>query len=499
MKAVSMRDIVVTFPGLIANDHITFEVEEGTIHCLLGENGSGKTTLMNVLFGLYKKDSGTIFINGKEVSIKSPSDAERLGIGMVHQHFMLVEELTVLENIILGAEMGSFVIDRKSSAAAVQELVGKYSFNLDINRKVRDISVGMRQKVEILKLLYRGAKILIFDEPTAVLTPQEVSELFVIFRTLIGQGCTIIFITHKLNEIFDVSDYVTILRKGKCTGTAPTSSLNAVTISEMMIGRQLQAERERKNTVENDEVFSLRSVKLLPLSSPVSFSVHKGEIVGIAGIDGNGQMELEEIITGVRSIRSGSILFKGEDIRKMSTGKRREMGLGYIPSDRAQSGALPRGSVKENFLLGHQDSSRYRKHGFVDYRTLSEDTASYKDEFDIRFVSPEQVFSSLSGGNQQKVVLAREVSKNVDFVLAAQPIRGLDISAIEFIHNTLMALRDKGKAVLLISAELSELLELSDRILVLYSGSITGEFTRDEFDENRIGQAMLGQKGEEGK
>lgn len=494
-----MRDIVVTFPGLIANDHITFEVEEGTIHCLLGENGSGKTTLMNVLFGLYKKDSGTIFINEKEVSIKSPSDAEALGIGMVHQHFMLVEELTVLENIILGAEKGRFVIDRRSSEEAVQSLVDRYSFNLDINRKVRDISVGMRQKVEILKLLYRGAKILIFDEPTAVLTPQEVGELFVIFRTLISQGRTIIFITHKLNEIFDVSDYVTILRKGKCTGTAVTSSLTPVTISEMMIGRQLQRQRERTDTVGKDEVFSLRDITLLPLSSPISFSVHKGEIVGIAGIDGNGQMELEEIITGVRTVKSGSIIFNGEEIRKMSTGKRREKGLAYIPSDRAQSGVLGRGSVEENFLLGHQDSALYKKHGFVDYRALLDDTLKYKEEFDIRFVSPDQVFSSLSGGNQQKVVLAREVSKNVAFVLASQPIRGLDISAIEFIHNTLMTLREEGKAVLLISAELGELLELSDRILVLYSGNITGEFRRDEFDENRIGLAMIGEKGGEGK
>jgi len=495
MKAVSMKGICMSFPGILANDHVDFEVEQGTIHCLLGENGSGKTTLMNVLFGLYHKDSGNISINGKDVEIKNPANAESLGVGMVHQHFMLIPQLTILQNIILGAEPGGFVIDMEKARGEVQSLVDKYSFKLDIDQKVSNISVGMKQKVEILKLLYRGASIVIFDEPTAVLTPQEVKELFIIFHTLIAQGCTIIFITHKLNEIFDVSDYVTVLRKGRCVGTVATKDIDAVKLSEMMIGRQLQEIKQLEATNKGDFVLKMDNVTLLPNAKGVSFDVRGGEIVGVAGIDGNGQIELEEIITGVRRLDKGTLSLCGHDATKLSIKARKELGMAYIPSDRGQSGAMARASVKENFLLGHQDSKQYKKHGFVNYKTLDSDCLDYQKEFDIRFVSISQSFGSLSGGNQQKVVLAREVGKDVNFVLAAQPIRGLDISAIEFIHNVLLKLRREGKGVLLISAELSELLEVCDRIIVLCNGEITGSFERSSFDESTIGLAMIGHKG----
>lgn len=495
MKAVSMKGICMSFPGILANDHVDFEVEQGSIHCLLGENGSGKTTLMNVLFGLYHKDSGDIRINGKAVEIRNPADAESLGVGMVHQHFMLIPQLTILQNIILGSEPGGFVIDMEKARDTVQALVDKYSFKLDIDQKVSRISVGMKQKVEILKLLYRGARIVIFDEPTAVLTPQEVKELFVIFHTLIEQGCTIIFITHKLNEIFDVSDYVTVLRKGRCIGTVATKEIDAVKLSEMMIGRQLQEIKQLTPTSKGDYVLKMEDVHLLPNSSGVSFGVRCGEIVGVAGIDGNGQLELEELITGVRHLETGSLSLCGCDASGLSIRARKGLGMAYIPSDRGQSGAMASATVEENFLLGHQDSKRYRKHGFVDYKTLDSDCLDYQKEFDIRFVSISQPFGGLSGGNQQKVVLAREVGKDVNFVLAAQPIRGLDISAIEFIHNVLLKLRNEGKGVLLISAELSELLEVCDRIIVLCDGEITGSFERSSFDESTIGLAMIGHKG----
>ena len=460
MYAVEMKGIVKTFPGVVANDHVDLSVEKRTIHCLLGENGSGKTTLMNVLFGLHRMDEGKIFLNGEPAEIANPADAERLGIGMVHQHFMLIPQLTVLENIILGSEPCRLVLNRAKVRAEVQRLIETYHFYLDVDRKVAELSVGMMQRVEILKLLYRKADVIIFDEPTAVLTPQEVGELFGIFRRLVAGGCTVIFITHKLNEIFEVSDRVSVLRKGRMVGTTDTRDIDAARLSEMMVGRRIE------------------------------------ETVGVAGIDGNGQMELEELITGVRRLHGGEIRLCGRDARKLSVRARRELGLAYIPSDRMRSGAMGQASVKENFLLGHQEEARFRSHGFVNQAALRSDCERLRDEFEIKLVSVEQSFSGLSGGNQQKVILAREVSTSAPFVLAAQPIRGLDIGAIDYVHRTLLRLRGEGKGILLISAELSELLAVSDRILVLCGGAITAELARGEFDENRIGLAMSGETGE---
>lgn len=497
MVAVQMKDICKQFPGVLANDHINFSVRQGEVHCLLGENGSGKTTLMNVLFGLYSKDEGQVFIHEQPVDIRNPLDAEKLGIGMVHQHFMLIPQLSVLENIILGSEPGKFTIDRKKAQKQVRELIETYHFNLDPDSRVADISVGMKQRVEILKLLYRGAEIIIFDEPTAVLTPQEVGELFAIFRQLIQRGCTVIFITHKLEEIFQISDRVTVLRKGCCIGTENTVEMTPERLSEMMVGRQIEEITKLPSIETKGVVLNVKELSLLDKGgdSDISFQVRRGEIVGIAGIDGNGQMELEELLTGVRRAKKGFIELCGVDVTELNAGKRRKLGFGYIPSDRMHSGALAKASVKENFLLGHQDSSAYRNRGFVRYKRLEKDSVAFAKEYEIKLVSIDQPFSGLSGGNQQKVVLAREVSKDISFVLAAQPIRGLDIGAIEYVHKTLLRLRGEGKGILLISAELSELLNVCDRILVLCDGQITGSFSRTEFDQNKIGLAMAGKTG----
>ena len=496
MLSVSMKGIVKRFPGIVANDHINFDVEKNTVHCLLGENGSGKSTLMNVLFGLYHNEEGEIYINEKKVNIKSPIDALDYGIGMIHQHFMLIPQLTVLENIILGDEPGKFVIDAEDAKKRVEDLIKQYRFNLDINAKVVDISVGMKQRVEILKLLYRGADILIFDEPTAVLTPQEVDELFEIFKKLISEGCTIIFITHKLNEIFAASDTVTILRKGKCVGTFPTKDMNASKLSEMMVGRQIQEDYDLKNNDYNRTVLQIENLKLNNKNPDgISLSVKQGKIIGIAGIDGNGQMELEDLIVGTRKIESGSISICDKDVKQLSIGKRKELGLAYIPSDRMRSGALGVASIKENFLLGHQDLAKYKKHGFIDFNNLEEDCKALTKQYDIKLVSINQDFNGLSGGNQQKVVLAREVSKDIEFVLAAQPTRGLDIGAIEYVHNTLLGLRDEGRGILLISAELSELLSICDEIYVLFDYKISAHLLRKDFDERKIGLAMIGDGG----
>lgn len=498
MYAVQMKEICKAFPGVLANDHVTLEVQEGSIHCLLGENGSGKTTLMNVLFGLYHMESGRILMNEKPVSINSPADAEQLGIGMVHQHFMLIPQLTVLENIILGSEPCRFKLNRKKAREQVQKLIDTYHFQLDVNQKVADLSVGMKQRVEILKLLYRKANVIIFDEPTAVLTPQEVEELFLIFHRLVDSGCTVIFITHKLNEIFAVSERVTVLRKGKCVGTAETAKITPEQLSEMMVGRQIEEITQLESVTVGKPVLTLDHVRLMPLAKEtVSLQVREREIVGIAGIDGNGQLELEELITGIRKCTQGSLSLCGQPAAQMSVQKRREQGLAYIPSDRMYSGAMGKASIKENFLLGHQERKRYKKHGFVDDKNLSADAKQLAKDYEIKLVNIDQSFEGLSGGNQQKVVLAREVSKDEKLVLAAQPIRGLDIGAIDYVHKTLLRLRSEGKGILLISAELSELLAISDRILVLCDGCITAEFAREEFDEKQIGLAMIGAK--EGK
>ena len=492
---IEMKNITKTFPGVKANDDITFEVEKNEIHCLLGENGTGKSTLMNILFGLYKPDKGEIFINGEKSTVSNPREAFHKGIGMVHQHFMLVGQMTVLENIILGKEHGNFFMDLKESRKVINELAQKYSFKIELDEKVDNLSVGVKQRVEILKTLYRGADIIILDEPTAVLTPQEVEELFKILKSLKKDGKTIIFITHKLNETMELSDRITVLRKGKKVVTLNKEETGPAELAYYMVGRDVNFEIEKKDVKTGDVILSVKGLKLLEKSeSKVDFTVRAGEILGIAGVEGNGQLELEEIIMGLRKPLDGEIFIKNENITHKSVHERREMGIGYIPSDRHKRAMVKEFSIKENYLLGYQDSSQFNRNKFVKYGELTEYSKEMIEKFDIKVPGPEHTIGNLSGGNQQKVILSREVSHSPGLIIAAQPIRGLDIGAIEFIHNILLELRSQGKAILLISAELSEIMKLSDRIAVFYEGEINGLIKAGELEREEIGLLMAGER-----
>ena len=418
MYAVEMRKITKRFGSFTANDQIDFLVKKGEIHCLLGENGAGKTTLMNVLFGLYKADEGELKINGKEIKKHSARNAFQCGLGMVHQHFMLVDALTVWENVVIGNEPGKFSINKKEAIKKVQELSDKYHFDLNAEAKVADLSIGMKQRVEILKTLYRGAEILILDEPTAVLTPQEVLELLDIFRDIRKQGKTIIFITHKLNETKAVSDSLTVLRAGKSVFQAATKDVTVEMLANEMVGHEVSFHLERKKQDAGETILSIENVKLLEnASNTVSFDVHAGEILGIAGVEGNGQMQLEEMIMGLQKCKEGKISIKGEDITECPTKKRLGLGMSYIPSERHQRAILPGFSILENYLLGNQNDPKYVQHGWINFKTLSETTKKLMEKYDVRAVDEKQSIGSLSGGNQQKMVLSREVEKDSDFIL----------------------------------------------------------------------------------
>ena len=495
MLAVEMRDITKRFAGMTANDHINLLVEQGEIHSLLGENGAGKTTLMKILFGLYKADEGTIRINGQEISAMTPRQAFGLGIGMVHQHFMLVNNLTVLENIILGSEPGSVTVDRKAARRKVQALSDQYRFGLELDARVAELSVGMKQRVEILKTIYRGAEIIILDEPTAVLTPLEVRQLLDILLDMKQQGKTIIFITHKLGETMEVSDRVTVLRGGKSVELVNTKDTNPRELASMMVGYEVSFELEKPDVPKGAPILTLEGARLLPQAqSPVSFEIRAGEIFGIAGVEGNGQQQMEEAIMGLLRLKEGKILFKGQDITALSPRKRRAMGIGYIPSDRFKQAILPGFSLADNYLLGNQFDEQYAPRGLLDHKFLAQRGRELMKRFDVRAVGLSQTIGSLSGGNQQKLVLGREVGKNPDLVIACQPIRGLDIGAIKFIHQVLLDLRAQGKAVLLISAELSDLFQLSDRIGVLYKGELMAVRSAEEYTNESISLLMAGRK-----
>lgn len=498
MLAVEMRGITKRFSGFTANDNVNLLVEKGEIHCLLGENGAGKTTLMNILFGLYKADEGTLSINGETIVNHSARNAFQKGLGMVHQHFMLVDALTVWENVVVGNEPGNFTIDRKESIRAVQELSDRYNFGLEVETLVGELSVGMKQRVEILKTLYRGADIIILDEPTAVLSPPEVVQLLDILRDMKAQGKTIIFITHKLNETKAVSDHVTVLRAGKSIQTVETEHMTVNQLAAMMVGHEVTFELHREPMPQGDAVVSFKNVRLLPNAQhTVSFDIHAGEIVGIAGVEGNGQKQLEEMLMGFCKCAEGTIRMSGHDITHWSTRKRCEKGIGYIPSDRYQRAILPNFSILDNYLLGNQFSSEYVKNGMIKKQTLLSRAKELMQKYDVRAVDEKQNIGSLSGGNQQKMVLGREVGKDTDFVLACQPVRGLDIGAIQYIHQVLLDLRKQGKAILLISAELTDIQQLSDRIAVLYKGEIMDLKRNEEFSNEQIGLLMAGQKGGE--
>lgn len=497
---IEMLGIRKQFGDFVANDNITLQLKKGEIHALLGENGAGKSTLMNVLFGLYQPEAGTIRVHGKDVKITDPNVANKLGIGMVHQHFMLVENFTVTENIILGSEptkMGT--INIKDASKRVQELSEKYSLNVDANAKIEDISVGMQQRVEILKTLYRGAEILIFDEPTASLTPQEITELIQIMKRLIEEGKSIILITHKLKEIMEVSDRVTVIRKGQGIGTVITSETNPTELAELMVGRQVVFKTEKKDPNPTDTVLQIESLTVadnrdVDKVKGLNLTVRAGEIVGIAGIDGNGQSELIEAITGLRKVKSGKISLNGKDITGLKPRKITESGVGHIPQDRHKHGLVLDFPIGHNIALQTYYKAPISKSGVIDYKKVNEIARKIIEEYDVRSGEGEMsIARSLSGGNQQKAIIGREINRNPDLLIAALPTRGLDVGAIEFIHKRLIEQRDKGKAVLLISFELDEVMNVSDRIAVIHDGTIIDTVKPQETTEQELGLLMAGQ------
>ncbi len=506
--AIEMLHITKKFPGIIANDDITLRLKKGEIHALLGENGAGKSTLMSVLFGLYQPEEGIIKKDGREVQIKDPNDANALGIGMVHQHFKLVECFTVLDNIILGVEPNKFgFVQKEEARKKVLEISEKYGFNIDPDALIEDITVGMQQRTEILKMLYRDNDILIFDEPTAVLTPQEINELMQIMRNLAAEGKSILFISHKLNEIMAVSDRCTVLRKGKCIGTVETKNTTIEELSSMMVGRNVNFHVEKKQSEPGEVVFEAENITVASklhknnAVKNVSFKVRRGEIVCIAGIDGNGQTELIHGITGLEPIVSGTIKLCGADITKAPIRKRILSGMSHIPEDRHKHGLVLDYTLENNFVLERYFEPEFTdKMGFLRKDNIRKYSERLIEQYDVRSgQGPVTIARSMSGGNQQKAIVAREIDKDPELLIAVQPTRGLDVGAIEYIHKQLVAHRDEGKAVLLVSLELEEVLDVSDRILVMYEGEIVGELDPKTTTEEELGLYMAGAKRDEVK
>ncbi|MFJ7933199.1 ABC transporter ATP-binding protein [Sporosarcina sp. NPDC096371] len=500
---IEMLNIRKEFGNFVANDNITLQLKKGEIHALLGENGAGKSTLMNVLFGLYQPEAGEIKVRGKVTAITDPNVANELGIGMVHQHFMLVENLTVTENIILGNEPKKRgMINIKDAAKKVADISKLYGLEVDPYAKIEDISVGMQQRVEILKTLYRGAEILIFDEPTASLTPQEIDELISIMRKLVDEGKSIIIITHKLQEIMDVSDRVTVIRKGQGIGTVITDETNPEELATLMVGRQVTFKTEKGPSYPKEEVLRVENLVVddyrgIPKVKGLNLSVRKGEIVGIAGIDGNGQSELIEAIAGLRKVKSGKIFLDSKDITGRKPREITETGLGHIPQDRHKHGLVLDFSVGYNVALQTYYQAPISKNGIINYKLISEKANDIIKTYDVRTQGEHEPVRALSGGNQQKLIIGREVDRNPDLLIAALPTRGLDVGAIEFIHKRLIEQRDNGKAVLLISFELDEVMNVSDRIAVIYDGTIVDTVIPTETNEQELGLLMAGQTKEE--
>lgn len=500
---IEMKGIGKSFPGVRANDNINLTVNQGEIHVLLGENGAGKSTLMNILYGLYSPDEGEIYVKGKPVKINNPNVAISLGIGMVHQHFMLVPPFTVTENIILGLEPKlGLKLDMGKAIKDVNELSKKYELHVDANAKIQDITVGMQQRVEILKMLYRGAEILILDEPTAVLTPQEIQELGVILKSLVSQGKSIILITHKLKEVMAMSDIVTIIRRGKVVDTVRTSQTNIEELAEKMVGRKVSFTIDKNEAKIGAPVLQVKGIKALDnrgleAVKGVNFEVRSGEILGIAGVDGNGQNELVQAITGLRKASGGDIIVKDKNITNKSTKEIIDCGVGYIPEDRQKRGLVLDFSVSENSILGSHKSIKYKNKLGLDYRKIREHARNLIKLYDIRTPNEKVSAKSLSGGNQQKLIIAREFDREPSLLIASQPTRGLDVGAIEFVHKRLIEQRDKGKAVLLVSLELDEIMGLSDRIAVMYDGKIVDIVEAKGTTELELGIMMAGGKRSE--
>ncbi|MBN2404224.1 MAG: ABC transporter ATP-binding protein [Coriobacteriia bacterium] len=501
MPVLELREITKIFPGVVANDRVSLELERGEIVALLGENGAGKSTLMNVVYGLMSSDGGQILVNGEMVKIKSPRQAIDLGIGMVHQHFMLVEPLTVTENIILGREPGRLgVIDFATARQKVQEISARYGLKVDPDAKIMDLSVGMQQRVEILKALYQGASVLILDEPTAVLTPQEVKELFRVVRSLVDEGLSVVFITHKLEEVMSVSDRIVVMRDGKVVGETKPSETDDVGLARMMVGRDVVLSVEKGPSTCGAQVLEVTDLEVrddrgLEAVRGVSFTVCGGEVVALAGVSGNGQSELVEAIVGLRRPSSGSLQLKGLDITHASARASIEAGVSHIPEDRHRRGLVLEFDLAENLILGDHRLPPFASHGIMHPSAIAGVAERRIEDYDVRTPSWHVLASNLSGGNQQKVVVAREIGRNPELLVAAQPTRGLDVGSIEFVHKQILAERENGKAVLLVSLELEEVLSLADRILVIFEGRIVQEFTVDEVDEETLGYYMTGGGG----
>ena len=497
-NVIEMREITKIFGQFVANDKINLHLRRGEIHALLGENGAGKSTLMNMLAGLLEPTSGEIAVNGQVVKLDSPSKAASLGIGMVHQHFMLVEAFTVAENIILGSEITkNGVLDIKKAIQEIKELSEKYGLAVDPSAKIEDISVGAQQRVEILKTLYRGADILIFDEPTAVLTPAEIDELMIIMKNLVKEGKSIILITHKLDEIRAVSDRVTVIRRGKSIETVEIAGATNQDLAEMMVGRSVSFTTEKNPPQPKEVILSIKDLVVnenrgIPAVKNLSLDVRAGEIVGIAGIDGNGQSELIQAITGLRKVKSGTINIKGKDVVGLPPRKITEMKVSHVPEDRHRDGLVLDMTISENIALQTYYKEPLSKNGILNYTNIHNYARKLMEEFDVRAANDYVPASALSGGNQQKAIIAREVDRVPDLLIVSQPTRGLDVGAIEYIHKRLIGERDKGKAVLVVSFELDEILNLSDRIAVIHDGKIQGIVTPAETNKQELGILMAG-------
>lgn len=496
---VEMLNIRKEFPGVVANDNISLSLKKGEIHALLGENGAGKSTLMGVLFGMYQPDKGMVKVNGEEVKISNPNVANRLGIGMVHQHFKLVDNFTVTENIILGSEpLKGIVLDIDKAAKRIEELSKNYGLNVDPHAKIEDISVGMQQRVEIMKMLYREAEVLIFDEPTAVLTPNEIDELMKIMRNLIKEGKSIIIITHKLKEIKAVADRCTVIRRGKSIGTVNVAESSEASLAEMMVGRHVSFKVDKKESTPSDVVLKIDSLsvknnrKVMGLKE-FSLEVKAGEIVGIAGVDGNGQSELIEAITGLRKAESGTVFVNGEEITNIPIRDRIEKGIGHIPEDRQKRGLVLDYSLQSNMVLEVYNKPPFSKYGLLNESEMNKYAKNILENFDVRSgEGADSLARTLSGGNQQKAIIGREIELDPKLLIAVQPTRGLDVGSIEYIHRRIIEHRDKGNAVLLVSLELDEVLQLSDRIAIVNNGELVGIVKASETNENEVGLMMAG-------
>jgi simple sugar transport system ATP-binding protein len=495
---LEMRGITKRFPGVVADDHVDFDLVQGEVHALLGENGAGKSTLMNMLYGLYRPDEGEIMLNGRRVTFHSAKDAIDRGIGMVHQHFMLIPVMTVAENIVLEVEptKAGVLLDYDTAVERVRELSTRFGLAVDPKARVESISVGRQQRVEILKALYRGAKLLILDEPTAVLTPQEAGELFEIVKSLQAEGTSIIFISHKLKEVLEIADRITVLRRGKKIDTIPREGATEDGLARMMVGREVLLRVEKPPPDAGDVLLEVRDLSVrddwgLPVVRDVSFNVRAGEIVGVAGVEGNGQSELIEAITGLRGHQSGEVLVDGEAVAHPTARRMLDVGVGHIPEDRQRRGLILEFSIAENIALHDYNRAPDSRFGWLFPRRLAQRARTLIREFDVRGGGPQTRAGDLSGGNQQKLVAAREVARDPKVLIAAQPTRGLDVGAIEYLHRRLIEERDEGRAILLVSLELDEVLSLSDRILVMYEGQIVAEHTSGATEEE-IGIEMLG-------